>query len=175
MHAHDQHLFVVRAIEDADAPALGQVAGGAPEEVVLKFLRTRMLKAEHLAALRVDARHHVANRAVLACRVHRLKHQQQGMAVRRVEQALLVAELLHVVSQQIVIGLLRFAQSLGLRGPADQVNRIAFADLECSHVDVHVGNSRCVAHDGDASAASTVVCAWARMRCKCAVPWKLSA
>ena len=56
MHADDQHLLVIGAVEDADAAALRQVARGAPEEIVLQFARARMLEAEHLAALRIDAR-----------------------------------------------------------------------------------------------------------------------
>ena len=38
MHAHHQHFLVVRAVEDADAPALGQRLGDAPEEIVIEFL-----------------------------------------------------------------------------------------------------------------------------------------
>ena len=41
VHAHDQHLLVVRAVEDADAPALGQALAGAPQEVVVELLRAR--------------------------------------------------------------------------------------------------------------------------------------
>ena len=117
VHPHDQHLFVVRPVEDADATALGQVARGAPEEVMFKFQRTRMRKAEHLTALRVDARHHMANRAVLARCIHGLKHQQQGMPVRRVEQALLVAQPLDLVLQHLAVRLLRLAHRLDIRGP----------------------------------------------------------
>jgi len=76
VHAQDQHLFVVRAVEDANAPAFGQIARAAPEKVVLQLERARVLEAEDLAALRVHARHHVADRAVLAGSVHRLEDQQ---------------------------------------------------------------------------------------------------
>jgi hypothetical protein len=38
MHAHHQHLFVVRAIEDPDPSAFGQAFLAAPEEVVVQFL-----------------------------------------------------------------------------------------------------------------------------------------
>src|ERR1019366_3857455 len=75
----DQHLLVVAAVEDADAAALGQVTGAAPEEIVLQFLWAWMLEAEHLATLRIDARHDVANDAVLTGRVHRLENQQHRM------------------------------------------------------------------------------------------------
>src|SRR6266446_3612195 len=45
MHAHDQHLFVIGAIEDADASPLRQVSGRAPEKIVLELLGARMLEA----------------------------------------------------------------------------------------------------------------------------------
>src|ERR1700748_3299804 len=51
VNADDQHLLIVAAVEDADAPALGQIAGAAPEEIVLQFLGARVLETEHLAAL----------------------------------------------------------------------------------------------------------------------------
>ena len=39
MHAHDQHFLVIGAVEDADAAAFRQAAGGAPEEIVFQFRR----------------------------------------------------------------------------------------------------------------------------------------
>ena len=39
MHADDQHFFVIGPVEDADAPALRQIARGAPQKVVLQFGR----------------------------------------------------------------------------------------------------------------------------------------
>ena len=39
MHAHHQHLLVVRAVEDADAAALRQAPRRAPQEVVVQLLR----------------------------------------------------------------------------------------------------------------------------------------
>ena len=89
MHAHDQDLLVVRAVEDADAPALGQAPDVAPQEVVVELLRRGLLERGHLAALRIDAGHDVLDRAVLAGRVHRLKDQQQGPAILGVEHVLL--------------------------------------------------------------------------------------
>src|SRR5579859_7386805 len=73
MYAHDQHLFVVRPVENADPPALRQVAGRAPEKVMLQFVGARMLVAEYLAALRIDPGHDVLDDAVFARGVHGLK------------------------------------------------------------------------------------------------------
>src|SRR6202034_1139256 len=66
VHAHDEHLLVVRAVEDSDLAALGQIARGTPEEVVLEFGGARMLEAEHIATLRIHTRHYVRDDPVLA-------------------------------------------------------------------------------------------------------------
>jgi len=36
VHAHDEHLFVIRTVENADTPALGQAFDIAPQEVVVE-------------------------------------------------------------------------------------------------------------------------------------------
>ena len=89
MHAHDEDFLVVRTVEDADAPALGQVSDVAPHEVVVELLRRGLLERGHLAPLRIDAGHDVLDRAVFASRVHRLEDQQQGPAVLGVKHVLL--------------------------------------------------------------------------------------
>src|SRR6185312_15981954 len=53
----------------------------------------RLLEAEYLASLRVDAAHDVLDGAILAGRVHRLKHDQHGKAVVRVESRLRLRQL----------------------------------------------------------------------------------
>ena len=93
MDPDDEHLLVVRAVEDADAAALGQRLHVAPEEIVVELLVRRLLEAEDLAALRVHARHHVLDRAVLAGGVHRLKDDQHGVDVGRIEQLLRLGQL----------------------------------------------------------------------------------
>ncbi len=108
MHAHDEDLLVVRAVEDADAPALRQALDVAPHEVVVEVLPRGLLEREHLAALRIDARHDVLDGAVLAGRVHRLKHEQQRPAVLGVEHVLLFREPLGAAREQL--GRLALAQ-----------------------------------------------------------------
>jgi RNase P/RNase MRP subunit p29 len=73
--ARGEHFLVVRAVEDADLPALGQVSDETPEVIVLEFRRARLLVDRHHATLRVNARHDVFDRAVLARAVHRLKDE----------------------------------------------------------------------------------------------------
>lgn len=106
-HAHDQHLLVVGSVEDADTPALGQGTLGAPKEVVVKFLGAGVLEAEHLAALRIDAGHDVADGTVLTGRVHSLEDQQQGVAVVGIKQTLQLAEPARFGGQHLVVGFFR--------------------------------------------------------------------
>ncbi len=75
MDAGDQHLLVIRSIEDADPPALGQIARGTPQKIVLQLLRARMFEAEYLTALRIDAGHYVPDGAIFSGGIHRLKDQ----------------------------------------------------------------------------------------------------
>ena len=88
MHAHDQYLLVVRAVEDPDLAAFRQHPGTTPEKIVLQLLRAWMFETEDLAALRVDARHHMLDGAVFSGGVHRLEDQQDRVAVARVQQLL---------------------------------------------------------------------------------------
>ena len=53
VHAHNQHFFVVRSVENPDAPSLGQAYGVTPEKVVVEFLLRGLLEGENLAALRI--------------------------------------------------------------------------------------------------------------------------
>ena len=89
MHAHDQHLLVIGSVEDTDPPAFRQIARGAPEKIVLQFGGAGMFEAEHLAALGVDAGHHVPDGAVFSRRIHGLKNQQEGVAIGCIEKLLL--------------------------------------------------------------------------------------
>src|SRR5262249_16096035 len=88
MHADYEHLLVVRAVTDADAPPLLRLLERAPEELVIQLLRRRRLEGVHLAALRVHAGVDVLDRAVLAGGVHGLEDQEERPAVLRVELVL---------------------------------------------------------------------------------------
>src|ERR1035437_7130452 len=71
----DEHFFVVRTIEDADAAALGQTARSAPEEIMFQFFGAGLLEAEEFASLRIDPGHDVPDGAVLAGGVHALEDE----------------------------------------------------------------------------------------------------
>src|SRR6267142_353228 len=102
-HADDQDFLVIRAVEDADTPALREHARAAPQEIVLQLLRARMLEAVDLAALRVHSGHHVLDHAVLARGVHGLEDDQQGVAVRGVKHVLQRSEVRDVALEQLLI------------------------------------------------------------------------
>ena len=126
MHADDQHLLVVGSVEDADPPAFRQIAGGAPEKIVLQFGGAGMFEAEYLAALRIDPGHHVLDGAIFSRRVHRLKDQQDGIAVGCVEKLLQRAQLRNVLFQEFVIVLLRLVHGLHVRRPLPEIDLVSF-------------------------------------------------
>ena len=74
---HDQHILVVRTVENADIAAARHLCVVAPEKFVIQFLLAGMLERRHLAALGIDAAHHMLDGAVLARRIPRLEDQQQ--------------------------------------------------------------------------------------------------
>ncbi len=101
MHAKRDDLFVVRAVEDADPSPLRKTLRDAPEEVVVELLRGRRLERDHLNALRVDARHHVLDRAVLPGDVHCLQDNEQCVRVARPEQLLGLGEVFDSSGQHL--------------------------------------------------------------------------
>src|SRR6202044_1550498 len=102
VYADDQDLLVIGAVENSDLAAFRKIAGGAPEKVVLQFGGAGMFVAEHLAALGVDAGHDVPYCAVFSRRVHRLKDQQDCIAIGRVEKLLLRAQIRKVSSRSFL-------------------------------------------------------------------------
>jgi len=103
MDADDQNLFIIGSIENADPTALRQIASRSPEKIMLRFGGAGMFEAEDLATLGVHAGHHVADGSVLSRRVHRLKNQQDGVTVGRIEKLLERAQSGDMVFQEIAI------------------------------------------------------------------------
>ena len=108
-------------------PRSGSVARRAPEKIMLQFGGARVFEAEHLAALRIDARHHMLDGAVLSRRIHRLKDQQDRMAVGRIEKLLLRAQLCDMLLEQLLICGLRVVDWLDVGRPFREVDVVAFA------------------------------------------------
>ena len=107
MHAHYQHLLVIRPVEDADLTALGELARGAPEEIVLQFLGRGRLERKHLAALRIDSRHDVLDRPIFAGRVQRLQDHKNRPAVLGVEHVLQLRHARDAILQSLLRVLFR--------------------------------------------------------------------
>ena len=130
MHSNDQHFLIIGSIEDADPPAFRQIAGGAPKKVVLQFGGTWMFETEDLAALRIDAGHHVPDGAIFSGRIHRLKDQQDGVAVGCVMKLLQRTQLRNVLFQKLLILVLRLIDRLHYRGPLPKIDIVTFLYAE---------------------------------------------
>ena len=92
--ARDQHVLVVRTVEDRDLALARRMRMDAPEEIMRELGRGRLLEAGDARALRVERGEHVLDRAVLAAGVERLQDDQDRALVLGVEQGLLLEELL---------------------------------------------------------------------------------
>ena len=107
-------------------PRSGRSRRGAPQKVVFQFGGAGMFEAEHLAALGVDPGHHVPDGAVFSRRIHRLKDQQDGMAIGRVEKLLLRTQLRDVLFQKLFVLLLRLVHGIDLRRPLFEIDLVSF-------------------------------------------------
>ncbi len=122
MHPRHQAFLVIRAIEDADAAPLRQRNRAAPHEIMIEFVRGRLLERMDVAALRVDALEYALDRAVLARGVHALEDQQQRPAVLGVQLFLKIVQPLPVglenlaglvlVETALLVGLVRLQMEL---------------------------------------------------------------
>ena len=138
VHADDQHFFVIRAIEDTDAAALRQSLRGAPQKIVIQFLCARMFEAEHLATLRIDARHHMPDGAVFSGGVHGLKNQQHCITVRCVLKLLVRTQFLHLLFEQLLIYFFRLINRLYLRGPLIEPDLFSRRNTEILDIYFHL-------------------------------------
>ena len=90
-------------------------AADAPEEIVGQFVHARLLERRDLAALRIEAPHDVADRAVLAGGVHPLEHQQQRAAILGVQAIAEIVERRDVFIE-FALGVLLAFQPTGVVG-----------------------------------------------------------
>ena len=97
VHADDQDVLVVRAVEDGHLAPCGRGPVDPPQEVVGAFLGGRLLEPHHLAPLRVHRAQEVVDRPVLAPRVQRLQTDQERPPPLGVEQLLEFLQPLPVV------------------------------------------------------------------------------
>jgi hypothetical protein len=117
MHTNDQYVLVIRAIEDAYAPAFGKAARRPPEKIMFQLLGTRLFEAEDLAPLGIDSGHDVSDGTILAGCVNTLKYQEQGIVVGRVVKLLERTQLFYVCFQEFLISLLRITKGFYQRRP----------------------------------------------------------
>ena len=93
VHANDEHVLVVRAVEDRDVAATRGVFVDAPQVVVGELGVVRPLEVRDPDAERIDRAEHVLDRAVLARGVHPLQDHEQLVLALGVQQALEVGQL----------------------------------------------------------------------------------
>src|SRR6266516_1120892 len=76
MYAHDQHVLIVGAIENAKDTSAWSDPMHTPEEVMVPFPSCRDFKRTHLASLRIDSGEDLVNRISLATGIHPLQHDE---------------------------------------------------------------------------------------------------
>src|ERR1700674_259642 len=86
----DEHILVVRAIEDGDMAWSRHFLLEPPEEMVSKFGRTWCHESADVHTLRIHRRHYVADCSVLAAGVQSLQNNQDRLFLLRVEALLKV-------------------------------------------------------------------------------------
>ena len=118
-------------------PRSGRSTRGAPEKIMLEFRGAGMLEAEHLAALRIDPRHHVRDDTVLAGRIHGLKNQQHRVAIRGIQQLLLGAEFLDMLLEHRLILVIVSVYGLDAGRPFLEIHGAALADTIILGIDAH--------------------------------------
>ena len=91
MHAHDQDIFIVRAVKDSDcAPARNRIVN-APQKIVRELLGRGRLESRNEAALRVHSGG-MPDGAVFAARVECLQESEQTVALIGIKQMLKFAQ-----------------------------------------------------------------------------------
>src|SRR5450759_1447722 len=79
----DEHILVIRAIEDGDVAWPRQFLLEPPKEMVSKFGRTWCHEGADVHTLRIHRRHHVADRSVPVSYTHLRAHETRHDLVCR--------------------------------------------------------------------------------------------
>src|SRR5450759_2430034 len=88
----DEHILVVRAIEDGDVAWPRHFLLEPPEEMVSKFGRTWCHEGADVHTLRIHRRHYVADCSILAAGVQSLQNNHDRLFLLRVEALLKVQQ-----------------------------------------------------------------------------------
>src|SRR3989442_4326861 len=137
MYTDDEYLLVIRPVEDADPAAFWETQCRTPKKIVIQFRGAGMFEAEDLAALGIDARHHMANDAVFAGGIHSLKYQQQGVPIVGIVLELQGTELFDMLLEKFPIMFLGFVERRDLGGPFLQPHFVPFIYAEGRAIDFH--------------------------------------
>src|SRR5260370_1479471 len=100
MDPDDQSLFVVASVENADPSTFRQTLQATPEIVVFEVLRRWALERKDLAPLRINAGHHMLDRAIFSRGVHRLKDEQDRPLILRIKHVLQFCKYFNTSFQQ---------------------------------------------------------------------------
>jgi hypothetical protein len=103
---HHQHVFVIGAVEDADASAGRQAPRRPPQKIMLQILGARMLEGVNLTALRIETGHDVLDDAIFAGRVHALEDDQECPSILGIELLLHSGEMAQTIGNHIFGGCL---------------------------------------------------------------------
>ena len=94
VHAHDEDVFVVTAIEHDDFTRRRYLAVYAPEIVVIELDRRRLLERHDAHAGRIEAAHHMPNGSIFPRCIHPLQNDEDLVLMLRVEQLLQLGQAL---------------------------------------------------------------------------------
>src|SRR2546427_4353427 len=87
-----KHVLILGPVEYANVPMARHGTFDPPQKVMIQFLPYRNLERHNLAALRVETSHYMFDRAVLATRIHSLKHDQECPLMFRIEAILKILQ-----------------------------------------------------------------------------------
>src|SRR6516165_4900121 len=91
----------MRSVEDHHVALARRAQVGAPEEIVSSLHFAGLLESEYEGSLRIHPAEHMPNDPVLAGRVERLQHDENGLAAVRVKQVL---QLVHAFGMLLDLG-----------------------------------------------------------------------
>lgn len=99
MHAHDEHVLVMRAVEDGELPRARGAPVDPPQEIVLALLGRRDAEGGDVDPARVERADHVLDRAVFAGRVAPLKDDEDAVRPRAPHELLELEQLFAELTQ----------------------------------------------------------------------------
>jgi len=111
VHAHDEHILVVRPVEDRDLTEERRAQVDAPKEVVAQLFRRRNAERHNVDAARIQPADDVLDRPVLPRAVTALEDDQQAVLLRAPHQVLEHEQLvIDFAKTRLRIGFLQFAR-----------------------------------------------------------------